>query len=307
MTLSINLSFLVLIICNIVSVRESKPPRPLPNNIPRILIPIPGVERFNSNEDTTRNGLEVLRNNKLRIGMHLLLAFLLVGIAWIGNVLIRWDAIRRSKNWLTDLKHAEVKQSPGPTDPAVSILSPLQSEQSEQTEQSEIAISKEQHKRLSKQLEDTQNYARYHMKLLQFFYAYYYMSILLFTTSGFVAAIALVMISKRGWDQSNEYLITTFFVMTAITVFYKSIPKAFGHIQNIADNKILYLKYISLENEILSYAVTGEPMNETQRESSYTAKDFIHYVDQQLAENNIAIGLDDANAPTIQTVLATLK
>lgn len=279
------------------ALKEGKPSRPLSNNIQVILIPTIAAQTLNSNEDKTLSGLDVIRNNKLRIGLHVMLALLLWAISWIFNIVIRSDALRRSNKWIVNLKHTGLKQTGQPDDQTSGLSFPTEGKTSIE------------HSRLEEQLKDTQRYARYHMQVLRFFYAYYYMSILLFTTSGVGAAIALVLISKRGWDQSNEYLITTFFVMTAITLFYNAMPKAFAHVQNIAENKALYLKYISLENEIRSYAVTGEPMHENQEGTGNqnTTKDFIHYIDRQLAASNIALGLDDANAPTIQTLFSTLK
>lgn len=81
--------------------------------------------------------------------------------------------------------------------------------------------------------------------------------------------------------------------------------------QNIKENKVLYLKYEALENEVLSFAATYEPLlretkadalaNELPQQESATperVRKFIHYVDEQLAQGNIAIGFDYSQIPT---------
>ena len=121
-----------------------------------------------------------------------------------------------------------------------------------------LGVSLQQQARLREQLSETIDRTEHHLDVMRFFYTRYYIAIILFSMTGALAAVSLVLISKRGWEASNEYVITVFFLMTALTLFFGSFPGLFQQDKNIADNKALYLKYSALANEIVSYAVTGE-------------------------------------------------
>ena len=162
--------------------------------------------------------------------------------------------------------------------------------------------------RLQDQLQRVRQRTRLYLEVMKFFYTRYYMAILTFAIAGALAAITLVLVSKRGWEATNEYILTAFFVMTACTVFYGAFPGVFQQEQNIKDNKVLYLQYEALENEILSFAVTNEARpkavkdlmtaSETEpKDNTVQAKQFIHYVDEQLSQSNIAIGFDYNKVP----------
>jgi hypothetical protein len=105
------------------------------------------------------------------------------------------------------------------------------------------------------------------------------MSIIVFSVAGAIAAVSLVLISQKGWKDANEYIITVFFVMTTATVFFGAFPGLFRHEETIAENKRLYLKYVALEDEILTYAATGlhppvldEPQATPESQSSTEAR-----------------------------------
>ncbi|MBV9211152.1 MAG: hypothetical protein JOZ52_11010, partial [Acidobacteria bacterium] len=184
----------------------------------------------------------------------------------------------------------------------------LTNKQSQMTFPADTPISAAEQARLQDQLERVRQRMRLYLEVMKFFYTRYYMAILTFAIAGALAAITLVLVSKRGWEATNEYILTAFFVMTACTVFYGAFPGVFQQEQNIKENKVLYLKYEALENEILSYAVTNEsrvvppdslaslPDGKLQ-DTTVAAKQFIHYVDEQLAQGNIAVGFDYNKVP----------
>jgi hypothetical protein len=226
-----------------------------------------------------------------RIAKHCLLAAILIGLTIGCSELFSSIAQRHATGWKANLKPDEqLALKFGPDSPA------------NQAEQA----------RLQEQVERIRKRIKLHLDVMEFFYIRYYMVILTFAIAGALAAITLVLVSKRGWEQTNEYILTAFFVMTACAVFFGAFPGMFQQEQNIKENKALYLKYEALENEVLSFAATYEPLlRETKADAlanklpqqAKTAipervRKFIHYIDEQLAQGNIAIGFDYSQIPT---------
>ncbi len=153
--------------------------------------------------------------------------------------------------------------------------------------------------RIVSQLAEIRIRIAHHFDVMVYFYVRYYMAILTFGVAAAMAAVTLLFISKRGIDGANPYILNLFIVTTACSAFYGAFPGVFRQEQNITDNKALYLQYVALEQEVLSYSVTGEDITGTKT----TAAKFIHYVDQQLAKfNNIAIGFDPSKVPNFKSV-----
>ncbi len=199
--------------------------------------------------------------------------------------------------------------------------------------------------RLKDQLERTRQRSLLHLDVMTFYYTRNYMAIIMLLLVASLAAITLVLIGKRGWEATTQYIITTFFIMMAASVFFGAWPKVFRQEQNITDNKVFFLKYMALENEIFSYVVTNEALNymittqelkkplvsastvtptpapgatevpppksgdtpkQVSRASiSLSAKDFIHSVDLQLAQDNIALGFDYTQVPNYKNAFDT--
>lgn len=153
--------------------------------------------------------------------------------------------------------------------------------------------------RVVSQLAEIRTRIAHHFEVMVYFYVRYYMSILTFSIAAAMAAITLLFISKQGIDGANQYILNLFIVTTACAAFYGAFPGVFRQEQNITDNKTLYLQYVALEQEVLSFSVTGEDITGTVT----TPAKFIHYVDQQLAKfNNIAIGFDHSKVPNFVSV-----
>jgi len=167
---------------------------------------------------------------------------------------------------------------------------------------------------------------------MKLYYRNYFTSIVMSLATGAIAVMALILISKHGWDAANEYIITTFFVMTAFATYYSASPGVFQQDQNISANKALFIKFDALQDELLSYLTTGEAMKKepnigealksavdtspkpatqpaqgsrssgTEQHGSRTGipltpKEFIHYVDIQLALDTLPIGFDPSQIP----------
>ncbi len=207
-----------------------------------------------------------------------------------------------------------------------------------------VHFSPEERLRLTSQLDEIRERIKLHLDVMNFYYTRYYMAIITSSLAAALAAVAIILISKGGWQQTSNYIISTFFVAAAASVFYGAFPGMFQQQQNITDNKILYLKYVALENELLSYVVTGEALNnnvtaeelkrtvlnstaaetsakvgkaaanskapESEPKKSKTGiqlnpSEFIHYIDQQLAQDNIAIGFDYGQTPNYKNAFST--
>lgn len=125
------------------------------------------------------------------------------------------------------------------------------------------------------------------------------MAISIVMVSSAIAAIALIFITVRGWGKANQYIKTVFITATALTAYFGAFPPVFQQSQNIADNKKLYLQYIALHNEAMSYLPSQENINGEPKKVS----EFIHYVDKQLVQlNTFAIGFDDTKVPNYKGI-----
>lgn len=256
-----------------------------------------------------------------KVILHLLLIAALLGIILFGTWLLRDVAQGYADQWRGYLIPQTYATLQFPPDTTITPSDQL---------------------RLSQLHHTVQDRERLHASIMEFYYKRFFMGIITMSITGALAAIMLVIISKRGWENTDSYLITVFFIASAATVFFSSLPGVFRQDQNITDNKALLLKFMALENEVQSYAMTNEALNYTfkvedlgatvsqPQESpapdakaaetppadgavqqtpaigiALSAKEFIHYVDLQLAQDNIAIGFDYQQVPTYQGVFET--
>jgi len=149
--------------------------------------------------------------------------------------------------------------------------------------------------RLIEQLEELRKREDFHAEVMVFFYARYYMAIIMFPLLGALSAIMLFFISKRGWAAANDRLIAVFIVASAAAIYFGAIPAVFKLEDNIGDNKNLLLQYKGLDNELVSFLITLEDV--TGKISNPNT--FIHHVDDQMAKlNSLAVGFDYSKVPT---------
>jgi hypothetical protein len=146
-----------------------------------------------------------------------------------------------------------------------------------------------QRQRLNEQLKKIMARTRHHGTVMAFFYKAYYMSISVVMFAGLIAALALFFIAQNGWTGTNPYVKNVFLVMTATAAYYGLFPSVFEQQKNITDNKALFLTYKALENEVISYPLTGTNLKGEKK----TPQEFINYVDAEMNRlGNIAIGFD---------------
>lgn len=144
-------------------------------------------------------------------------------------------------------------------------------------------------KRLKEQLQIIRDRGKHHGDVMAFFYVNYYVAIVMVMTAGLLVAITLFFIAQAGWTGSNSYVRAAFIVGSAYLAFFGLFPPVFQQQKNIADNRELFLRYKSLENELNSYPLTlltlkGDPANPRQ---------FINHIDSELGRlGNIALGFD---------------
>lgn len=156
--------------------------------------------------------------------------------------------------------------------------------------------------RIVEQLQEIKRRAKSHFKIMSYFYVRYYTSIAITSSAAIIAAICLIFISKEGLTDANQYVINLFLVSSSIGILFGTFPAVFKQEKNVSDNKALYLRYIALEQQILTYLATGRTqiINKGQNQE---VKDFIYYLDKQMETiNQLAIGFDSTRIPKYQDI-----
>lgn len=148
--------------------------------------------------------------------------------------------------------------------------------------------------RFAAQIQEIQTQRQRHAEVMSYFYIQYFVSLSMASGSALAAILLAFFISRDGWERANNGLINAFFVTFSAATLYTQIPNLFQQKDNLERNRELYISYDVLGNEISSYLVTGSTISdETQQVVKIEAAEFIHQVDQQLAElNQIPIDFD---------------
>ncbi len=136
--------------------------------------------------------------------------------------------------------------------------------------------------RLEEQFDMVRNRAKTHQTIMVFYYSKYYMAITLATITGIIASLMLLIISKKGWENTNKYIITIFLTFSGLTAYFSAFPTLFDQKSNIEANKKLYANYLSLEDKILSYVVTKEGQDNKVIELNV----FVHKIDVFVEKTN---------------------
>jgi len=157
-------------------------------------------------------------------------------------------------------------------------------------------------KRLLAQYAEIQGRMLHHIEITAEFFANYYMAINMVSIMGAVAGICLLFMGSKGWEKASPYVETLWVYTTVMAAYYLSLIVVFRQQDNISDNKALYLRYVALGNELLTYCATGTS-NVTPSE---TTEEFILRMDEQMARiNNIAIGFDYTKIVNYRNILTT--
>lgn len=152
--------------------------------------------------------------------------------------------------------------------------------------------------RLVTQLGQVKKWAYHHKNVFTFLYGRYLMSIYMIMFSGLIAGLALIFVSKQGWENTNRYILNIFMIFSAAALYYTQFPVVFQQQENITGNQSAYMKYLALERDIKSYIVTGKtriylPESEEIKVKQLSLNDFILRVDTRMERlNKFYMGFD---------------
>jgi hypothetical protein len=150
--------------------------------------------------------------------------------------------------------------------------------------------------RLLEQLKQIEILSEKHAKIMIFFYKQYYISLSMMVSCTAIAVLSLFFISKSGWEKANNAIINVFIVASGVLIFYGNISLAFQQKDNLEASQAIYLNYLALRNEFLSYLATGQTVSANKLAPS----DFIHYIDKQMQTVSfIRLGFDPKAIPDL--------
>jgi hypothetical protein len=99
--------------------------------------------------------------------------------------------------------------------------------------------------------------ANMHLRIMKYFYSRYFASITMATFCSIAAALCLIHIGAVGWKSANNYVLSIFLTTAALAIAFRLSPQLYKQEENIAANKDLYTRYVSLDNEMTTYAATN--------------------------------------------------
>lgn len=120
-----------------------------------------------------------------------------------------------------------------------------------------------------------------HSKVMALFYRLNFMSLGIICFTAGLATISLFFISKYGWGNVNNAVITIFILSSGIAVLHSNLMLAMQYQDNIEVNRRLFDKYSGTKNRILSYWAT-----QPNSADSHTVTDFIYQIDAILMESD---------------------
>jgi ABC-type transport system involved in cytochrome bd biosynthesis fused ATPase/permease subunit len=157
--------------------------------------------------------------------------------------------------------------------------------------------------RLIKQLVYIDKRKRSHFKVMKYFYVRYYVATQMFSILGVLSAGILVYIGKDGYDKVPHLLMAVFLLFSSASAYFGTFPTVFKMQENITKNRDLYTEYENLEDELISYGITGENVKTEKK----LPNEFIHYVDGQMGKlNQVAVEFDYTKVPVWRNKLKSL-
>jgi len=152
--------------------------------------------------------------------------------------------------------------------------------------------------RLKTQLRDVRAWAEHHRVVTAFFYGRHYVAITMTSLTALFAAFLVGTIGIKGWQHASSYAVTALIVFGGAAAFFGAFPGVYQQEENITKNKALYLGYVGLENEMLSYFATysDDPKKEQPPPDRY-----IHTVDEKLRGlNDMVVRFDRSAIPNYE-------
>ena len=221
-----------------------------------------------------------------RISIHVGIVTILVFGSWGISSIAYWHASGIAANWTGSLQ-PQLRMSAASTDKFCTPPSTIHGLE-------EV--------RLEDDFRELRGRMEHHLNVMMYFYANFFRAIVMTSMIGAIAGICLFYIANKGWSTANNFVITAFVISTVIAAYFLSIITVFKVQENISDNKVLYLQYVAIGNNLLTYCATGT----TDDESIKSEDQYIRQVDKQMATiNDIAIGFDYTKIADYRTLLAT--
>ncbi len=153
-------------------------------------------------------------------------------------------------------------------------------------------------KRLKEQVEHIANRANHHFEVMQFFYTNYYVSLLLGSIYGGLAALSLVLLTKAGWKEGGRCLASFFLTTTVCTTFFFTFPTWCKMDENATKNKALYVRYVGLLNDARTFGAIGDYAQDPQPTNTMSITNFILRMDSEMKKaNDIAVAFDATKGP----------
>lgn len=118
--------------------------------------------------------------------------------------------------------------------------------------------SSKQQQRLLEKIGFIRTWSKHHYLVFRGMYKNYFASLMISIIAGILAAIALIFITKKGWDAASPYAISSFLVMTAFALFFSDMLGVIRQKENIRANINKYVYLTSVENKVLTFLVTGK-------------------------------------------------
>jgi hypothetical protein len=151
-------------------------------------------------------------------------------------------------------------------------------------------------KRFRSQLNSVVIMSRFHLSMTRYFLLQYFYCITIASIFGIIAAIALVLFIRRGFDNANPYVVNLFFTSVAVSTLFYSFPFVYKQEDNLNKNVTLYKEYTNLRKEMFSYAAIQNCSNGDLKKLgrlNYPLCRYIAYVDSSTSiKFNIPLGFD---------------
>jgi ABC-type transport system involved in cytochrome bd biosynthesis fused ATPase/permease subunit len=135
---------------------------------------------------------------------------------------------------------------------------------------------------------------RSHFEVMKYFYVRYYVATQMFSILGVLSAGLLIWIGKGGYSDADHLLMAVFLLLSSASAYFGTLPTVFKMQENISKNRDLYAEYESLEDELITYGITGENVKMQKK----LPNEFMHYVDQRMGDlNRVAVEFDYTKVP----------
>ncbi|NEO87133.1 MAG: hypothetical protein F6J87_23175 [Spirulina sp. SIO3F2] len=220
---------------------------------------------------------------------HVLVASSIMGIVILTDGFLAKIATEKKYEWMTIYYPPEVTVSEASKHPTIDeILS--HAETRVDAALKNLNADTEIKQRLRSQFLRIQTRAVIHGDVMAFFYGRSFVTLVVVSVSGVTGVLCLFFISKDGWSDCNNILLNLFVISAGIVVLYGNLSIFLKFEENTNNNTELYLSYLILKEEFLSYLATQK----NNAGDEILPSDFVLYMDQRMHQLNV-ITLDFDN------------